>query len=92
MFFFDKQKIGLNKRKNDGTLTSYILHISLFHHKKMILKNLFNNSEKKKRIGIVFIYIYMHTIINILEINQKKKNFTERNPPYIMNRIYGIFY
>lgn len=33
----------------------------------------------------------MHTIINILEINQKKKNFTERNPPYIMNRIYGIF-
>lgn len=34
----------------------------------------------------------MHTIINILEINQKKKHFTERNPPYIMNRIYGIFY
>lgn len=49
MFFFDKQKIGLNKRKNDGTLTSYILHISLFHHKKMILKNLLTDLTIQRR-------------------------------------------
>lgn len=62
MFFFDKQKIGLNKRKNDGTLTSYILHITYIivspqENDIEEFINLFNNSEKKKRIGIVFIYI-----------------------------------
>lgn len=55
-------------------LTYYIYHCSPQENDIEEFINLFNNSEKKKRIGIVFIYIYIHTIINILEINQKKKN------------------